>query len=80
MLAFDFIEQRGGLLGVVAIEPVLGGGVERVHVARDIGHVLLRLGPARASCGEAHGGGGGGKDGEPHRRAERSSKGHGAAL
>jgi hypothetical protein len=52
MLALDLVEQLRRLPIAAAIEPVLGGIVERVHIAGDVGEILLAPAAGRAGSGE----------------------------
>jgi hypothetical protein len=56
MLALDLVKQGSRLLGIAAVQPVLGGGIKRVDIARDVGNILLGLGPGAPGSGaERHG-------------------------
>ncbi len=71
MLALDLVEQLRRDLRLAAIEAILGRGVERFHVAGDVGGVahvaLARTGRNGERCAED----GGGED-EPGGRPARS--------
>ncbi len=76
MLALNLVKQRRRDPRIAVVEPVLGGGIERIDIARDK-RGILGLAPAPGSAGgEQQRGGGGGQNGE----LERGACGHGLSL
>jgi hypothetical protein len=80
VLALDLVEQRRGKLVLAAVEAVLRGAIERIHVARDVARVLLDPTPAGAGREQRRNHEGGGDQAHGGARGRALSHGRGIAT